>query len=122
MLREINRASTDPRWPPTAEAIACAVTDTAQALRHFSVQARRHLAGKLTASDLCVAESVYQRRRRDLRREIENATRLLRGRFTRWDAASLLCVIVADALDDADRDVLVAIQVDVTQWTLDRFD
>jgi hypothetical protein len=124
MASDVVGASTHPDWPLVIAALERATLATAVDLKRFSSQALAHQGGALTASDLYVSEVAYQRARRLLRHAVRLATTFLRPRHTRWRAASLLCVAAARALDPdtVERNVIVAIQVDVTQWTLEEYD
>lgn len=124
MAPDVARASTDPDWPTAVAMMEHAAAKVALSLNRFANQAQEHLSGHLTATDLCTTESDYQRDRRALRRAVQRASALIRRGFTRWDAASLLCIVVSGALDAEaiDRSVVVAIQVDVTHWTLEQYE
>lgn len=124
MAPEIERASSHPDWPRTAAMVARKTLETAIGLSLFSNQMRAHRSGDLTASDLYLTEAVYQKARRTLRRTVRRGAIMLRRGHTRWGAASVLCVIAMEALerDSVDRSIVVAIQVDVTRWTLEQFD
>ena len=124
MAPEIIRASTHPDWPRAIASIERETLETATCLSRFARQMRAHRSGDLTASDLYLTEVVYQKARRMLRRAIRHATPMLRRRHSRWGAASLLCALTVDALerDTVDPSIVVAIQVDVTRWTLEQYD
>lgn len=124
MAQDVDRASPDPDWPRAIAAIEHASIDTAVQLSRFSSRSHAHHCGNLTASDLYATEVEYQRARRMLRRVVQRAALFLQPRHSRWRAASLLCAVAAEALshDAVDRDVVIAIQVDVTQWALEHFE
>jgi acetamidase/formamidase len=124
MTPEIVRASTDPDWPRAIADLEGTTLETALTLRRFASQMHAHQTGGLTASDLYLTEAVYQKTRRMLRRAVRSAAVLLRRRHSRWGAASLLCSVAVDVLerDSIERSVVVAIQVDVTRWTLEQYD